>query len=181
MRAVKTQDLTLFVSCRPRRMLIEGAVLRGIELNLDEKNLLAIFRAIKKPELRKFIDVPSFYRSREFDELLEVICAHAVVTGDTGRLQEMLIFFDHSKFFEDVASRIKVRTGLLVSRELKGFKFFSSTHKNTKVSVDLLARKKPPLSVRDAAKGGKKWGKGDIDALDHWSRLPGSYGTGKRP
>lgn len=151
-------------------------------MNLDEKrNLLALFKSIKKPELRKFIDIPKFYRSKEFDELLELICGHVVDTGDTGRLQELLNFFDRSKFLEDVASRIQVKSGLLVSRELEGFKFVSSTHKKAKSSVDLLTRKKSSPSALVTDKGsGKKWGKGDIDILDHWSRLPGSYGTGKR-
>ncbi|WP_127805536.1 hypothetical protein [Hydrogenophaga sp. NH-16] len=61
-------------------------------MDSDKKSLLALFKNIKKPEVRRFVDVPKFYRSKEFDELLEIICAHAVITGDTGRLQEVLIF-----------------------------------------------------------------------------------------
>ena len=82
---------------------------------------------------------------------------------------------------EDVASKIQVRSGLLVSRELGGFKFVSSTRVKTKASVELSIRKGSSSLARVADKGlARNGGKSDVDALDHWSRLPGSYGTGKR-
>lgn len=147
----------------------------------DKKSSLNLLKAVKRPELRKFIDLPKFYRSDEFNELLEVVCSHAVITRDTGRLREILILFDGSRFLEDVASKIKSRSGFLVRRELGDFKFSSLKPGNEKASVEQLASEKHSLLVRSSDKKiDKKWGGSGVDALDHWSRLPGSYGAGKR-
>lgn len=156
-------------------------------LDFDPKSFL---KALSSPWIFPFISKEKLVKSDQFRRIIDSFDEHFDRHRDAVSFERLLALLDGSQYANILADYLRLRHGLIISREQEGIKVsvpkkavppdvqrevhaFGTYFDGRKSSI---GKKIPGANTSVRVGSRKKY----IDALDHPARLPGSYGSGKR-